>query len=103
MNGIVHPPKQLQALLWSANVLHVDIQKDKGYIIHQILSHGTLVHIRWLLDTYKKTDIRDIFQQFPYKDYRLSRFHFVKNMLLNLDTQLMDERRYVKNIPRAIG
>lgn len=103
MISLVHPPKQLQALLWSADVNHLNIQSDKGYIIHQILSHGTLDHISWLLGVYQKATIREVFQQFPYKDYRAARFHFVKNLLLNLDTQKMDERRYVKNTPRAIG
>lgn len=103
MSITTHPPAYLQPILWSADVASMDLEKDKGYIIHQILSHGTLAHIRWLFGAYKLSEITEVFQQFPYKDYRASRFHFVKTILLHIDGDSMDERRYVKNIPRAIG
>ncbi|OGG11821.1 hypothetical protein A2Z00_03790 [Candidatus Gottesmanbacteria bacterium RBG_13_45_10] len=98
-----HPPTSLQSVLWSANVDTLNIEKDKSYIIHQILSHGTLAHIRWLFQTYPKDTIQTVFQNYPYKDYRAVRFAFVINHLLHLNRDRLDERNYVKNIPRAIG
>ena len=95
-------PKRLQAVLWSVNVNQLDIQRDKGYIIHQILSYGRLEDIRWLFEMYPKEDVQRVFSHIPYKDYRASRFHFVKEYLLGLTNHKLDERLYVKNIPRRL-
>lgn len=96
-------PKKLQSVLWSVNVGKLNIGNDKGYIIHQILSYGMLDEIRWLFQTYPKEEIKRIFRQLPYKDYRASRFFFVKDYLLGLTSFSPDERLYVKNTPRRIG
>lgn len=96
-------PSSLQPVLWSVNVDHLDRERDKSYIIHQILSYGTLDEINWVFQNYGKNEISDTFTHQPYKDYRPARFHFVKNYLLDLKNQPLDERHYVKNIPRDIG
>ena len=96
-------PKHLQSVLWSTDVSLLDTKRDKNYIIHQILSYGRLEDIRWLLQTYTKKDIISVFANIPYKDYDAARFFFVKNHLLNLKHQLLDEMLYVKNIPRHLG
>lgn len=95
-------PKQLQSILWSADINNLDLGRDKGYIIHQIFSYGDLDDIRWLLKTYPKHLIKRVFINTPYKDYQASRFYFVKNYLLGLKNQDLDERHYVKNIPRDL-
>ncbi|OGG30093.1 hypothetical protein A2971_04480 [Candidatus Gottesmanbacteria bacterium RIFCSPLOWO2_01_FULL_46_21] len=100
---MAHPPKNLQHVLWSVNTDRLDIETDKHYIIHQIFSHGRLEDFRWLFQTYSFTDIVRVFTHVPYKDYRPARFHFVKNILLGLTSSTLDKRRYVKNIPRALG
>lgn len=96
-------PQRLQAVLWSTDVKLLDIAKDKGYIIHQIFSYGSLNDIAWLFQTYPKGKIIETFIEKPYKDYRDARFAFVKNQILGLKSFQPDERLYVKNIPRAIG
>lgn len=96
-------PKSLQGVLWSVDVSHLDIEQDKGYITHQIFAYGNLPEFLWLFKTYGIEKIRQVFTDIPYKDYRAARFHFIKNILLNLKDRSMDERYYVKNIPRAIG
>lgn len=96
-------PQRLQSVLWSTDVKRLDKERDKNYIIHQILSYGRLEDIRWLLQTYTKKDIIHVFANVPYKDYDASRFYFIKNHLLNLKHQLLDEMLYVKNIPRRLG
>lgn len=96
-------PQKLQSVLWSTDVKLLDKDRDKNYIIHQILSYGILDEIRWLLETYTKKDIIHVFANVPYKDYDAARFYFVKNHLLNLKQQLLDEMLYVKNIPRHLG
>ncbi|MBM3208889.1 hypothetical protein FJZ40_01155 [Candidatus Shapirobacteria bacterium] len=95
-------PKKLQGVLWSVDVNHLDLEKDKGYIIHQIFSYGRLEEIAWLFKIFPKAEIIKIFTTHPYKDYEASRFNFVKNYLLNLKNQQLDERHYVKNIPRDL-
>lgn len=98
----MHVPKKLQAVLWSVDVKRLDIDRDKNYIIHQILSYGRLEDILWLFDNYAREDLRRVFTTIPYKDYSPSRFHFVKEYLLGLKHHSLDERLYVKNIPRRL-
>lgn len=95
-------PKRLQPILWSVDVRHLDIERDKGYIIHQIFAYGRMEDILWVFKTYPKKEIIEVFKT-PYKDYFQARFHFVKNFLLGLTSWRPDQRLYVKNIPRAIG
>lgn len=95
-------PKRLQAVLWSTNVDLLDLKRHKEYIIHQVLSYGRLEDIRWLFRTYKKESIIKVFVTAAYKDYTASRFYFVKQYLLNLRHHPLDERLYVKNIPRRL-
>ncbi len=95
-------PQKLQGILWSVDIKHLDIEKDKGYIIHQIFSYGNFDDISWVLKTYSKKDIISTFTKIPFKDYRASRFNLIKNFLLGLRNFNLNERLYVKNIPRDI-
>ncbi len=95
-------PERLQAVLWSANIHHLDIKRDKGYIVHQVFAYGRMEDIIWLLQVYTRDDLRKVFTTVPYKDYDRSRFYFIKNFILNLETVHLDERLYVRNIPRNI-
>ncbi|MBI2008098.1 hypothetical protein HYS82_00375 [Candidatus Amesbacteria bacterium] len=96
-------PVSLQPVLWSADVSRLDPVRDAPYIIHQTLSYGKMDDLRWIFTTYPKRQIADTFINHPYKDYRPSRFNFVKNYLLNLKNNPLDERHYVKNTPRDLG
>jgi len=95
-------PKKLQSVFWSADINKLDLEKDKNYIIHQIFSHGNLDDIKWVFDTFSRNEISNIFISTPYKDYRKSRFYFIKNHIINLKDKLINENRYVKNTPRDI-
>lgn len=97
-----HVPKNLQAVLWSSDIQNLDLKRDSAYIIHQILAYGGVDEIRWLFKNYKLPEIIKTFTTVPYKDYRKKRFYFVKNILLHLENKDMNERLYVKNIPRDI-
>lgn len=100
-NAII--PSHLQAVLWSVNIHDLDLQKDKSYIIHQIFSYGRLEDIVWLFRSYPKKEIIDVFATTPYKNYRESRFQFVKNYVLGLNNSTLNEKLYVKNTPRDLG
>lgn len=100
-------PPSLQPVLWSVNVNHLDLQRDKGYIIHQILNYGSFADLRWLLQTYPKDDVVDVFVNQPSKTYPKSVFHFVKNYILGLKDHNLDENAYTTSIhgptrPRAV-
>lgn len=95
-------PPSLQSVLWSSNIDKLDLTKDKIYIIHQILAYGDMPDIKWLFTVYPRSIIEHIFTSTPYKDYRRSRFYFVKEMIIGLNHKPLADSSYVKNIPRNI-
>lgn len=102
MSKAVTIPPSLQPILWSADIKNLNLEKDKGYIIHQIFAYGKIEDILWVFQTYSKKEILKIFTTTPFKDYRAPRFSFVKNFILGLKDHHMNELLYVKNIPRDI-
>ncbi|MBI5123337.1 hypothetical protein HZA75_05770 [Candidatus Roizmanbacteria bacterium] len=90
-------PKRLQPVLWSTDVSKLDLQKDKYYIIHQILIYGRMEEINWLFKNYSKKEIIEIFLQ-PYKNYPRFIFYFVKNYLLGCQDRQLNEDAYVTSI-----
>lgn len=101
-NNVDGVPQRLQSVLWSADVRKLDLEQNKAYIIHQILSYGGMDEILWLFKKYKLSEIIKTFTTVPFKDYRKTRFYFIKNILLHLEDKDMNELLYVKNIPRDI-
>lgn len=97
-----HPPQHLQGILWSNDINKLDIEKNKTYIIHQLLSYGNISQWRWLFNTYSADEIQSIFLTKPYKDYRAPRFNLIANYLLNVGNHTLNPARYVKNTPRYI-
>lgn len=95
---MAHPPKNLQGILWSVDVDRLDIEKNKGYIIHQVLLYGTLEEIRWLFQTYTKKVIQDIFVNQPAKMYPKEYYQFIKNNILSLTNLKLDEHQYITSI-----
>lgn len=95
-------PPSLQSVLWSSNIHSIDLEKDKTYVIHQILAYGNMEDIKWLFTTYSRPIIEHVFSSIPYKDYRRSRFYFIKDMVIGLTQKSYSESSYVKNIPRNI-
>lgn len=95
------PPK-LQSVLWSTDVNLLDIEKDKGYIIHQVLIYGTLKEIKWLFRTYSKKEIIEVFVKRPSKIYPKEVFYFVKNFILSLKNINLSEEKYVTSISGSV-
>jgi hypothetical protein len=90
-------PHSLQGILWSKSIEKIDINKDKTYIIHQILAYGDMEEIKWLFKVYKKNEIKDAFMNCPRNIYTRPVFLFVKNFILGIKKSL-NEKEYVKNI-----
>lgn len=95
---MAHPPKNLQAILWSSDVNQLDIEKNKGYIIPQVFIYGTMDELRWLFQTYGRKALTRHFLNYPGKLYPKKVFHFVKNYLLRLSDKNVDEEDYVTSI-----
>lgn len=95
-------PASLQGVLWSADINTLDLQKNRIYIIHQILSYGTLEQIHWLIKTYSKKTIREVFLQQPMKIYTKKTFNFSKIILDIPDSEALNNQ-YDKTLPRYIG
>jgi len=93
-----HPPQSLQGVLWSVNVQQLDMQKDKEYIIHQLLNYGTMEELKWLFTTYGKSIIADCFFNHPMKIYPRSVFCFVTRFLFPIPPHALDEQDYVTSI-----
>ncbi len=85
-----------QGLLWSKDIKNIDLNKDKVYIIHQILSYGDLNQIKHLFSIYQRKDIKEVFLHHPQKTYSPAVFNFIKKFILNLDSKDFTESDYVK-------
>ena len=95
-------PKKLQPILWSTDVNLLDKERDKGYIIHQVLIYGTFEELQWLFLTYSKKEIIDVFINNPQKIYPRIIFYFIKNFILQLKDKKLPEEKYVTSISGPI-
>lgn len=90
-------PKSLKGILWSRKLDKLDPQKDKSYIVNQILSFGSLKNIHWMLKKYSKKEVEETFVKKPRKVYTHQSFNFVKNHILKI-TRELNSRKYVKSL-----
>lgn len=90
-------PQSLQGVLWSVNISKLDVKRDKAYIINQVLAFGTPDEIHWLITTYGKDAVKQVFLNQPQKVYTKPGFTFVKNAVLNLSRTDVAEEKYVQN------
>ncbi len=91
------PPKW-QGYLWSKSLGEIDLQKDRVYIIHNILRYGELEDIKILYRIYPETEIKKIFIKYPRRIYTPASFNFIKNFVLGLNSQYIDEEKYLEKI-----
>jgi hypothetical protein len=91
-------PAHLQGILWSADVGKLDMERDKNYIVHQVLMYGEFPDIKWLLKVYSLRTVRSVFINSPKKVYTKPIFKLVKNFLLALRETDLDEKKYVRTV-----
>ncbi len=89
-------PRTFQPFLWSKNVGKMDRDRDKIYIVHQILSYGDFKELRQLFKIYDRKEVGEVFTKYPKKIYQPSVFYFVKNFILGLRNTRLRESDYVK-------
>lgn len=94
--------ESLQGILWSKNIRDIDLERDKIYIIHQVLAYGNLKQIKWLLKIYSLDGIREVFLKYPKRIYTPPVFYFVKNFILNLKSKKLSPKDYVKTSFRTL-
>lgn len=78
------------------NVSKLNLERDKPYIVNQVLAYGTLDEIRWLMRTYGEKTVREVFLTQPIKVYTRPCFAFIKNALFNLSQVNIPEEKYVQ-------
>lgn len=89
-------PGSFQGILWSKKIGKLDLEKDKNYIVHQVLAYGSLEQIKQMSTVFPKREIIQIFVKSPRKNYSLPAFNFVKNYILGLKDKKISSRAYVK-------
>jgi len=88
-------PKSWQGILWSCNVKKLDWERDKNYIIHQVLMYGDLNDIALLFKIYSKKEIKEVFKKKPMKIYTPQTFNFIKRIILDIRDKSMTPEKYV--------
>ncbi|MDO8492250.1 MAG: hypothetical protein Q7S34_01235 [bacterium] len=53
-------PKFIKPFLWSYDTTAIDVERDKGRIITNVLNLGTEEAVKWLFATYPKKEIVEI-------------------------------------------
>lgn len=94
-------PKSLQAIFWSRDINSLKLNKDRVYIVNQVLAYGTMEHIRWLFQNYAQAEIKKVFLKKPIKVYSPSAFNWINIVLLE-NKKPLDKTKYVENTPRNI-
>jgi len=95
-------PKEWQGVLWAKNYRQLDLNKDKAYIIHHVLSYGDLSDIKLLFRIYGQEEVKDVFLKQPIKIYDRPCLHFIKEFILNLKEPI-NEEKYLKTAPRNLA
>jgi hypothetical protein len=71
---------------------NLDLEKDKVYIIHQILMYGDFSDIKHLFHIYSLEVIRSVFLSFPKRIYTKPIFALIKKFVLGFEKEKLDER-----------
>jgi hypothetical protein len=88
------PSARWQRLLWSAGVEDVDLERDKIYVIHQVLAWGEPEDLSLLFRIYAKEEVKRVFLEHPKRVYTRKALRFVE---LILDVEV-DGGRYVSRV-----
>ncbi|MBU4298719.1 hypothetical protein KJ636_01635 [Patescibacteria group bacterium] len=91
-------PKNWQGILWSCNIKKLDWEKDKNYIIHQVLMYGDLKDISLLFKIYSRKQVREIFKKNPMKIYTPQNFNFIKKIILDIKGKTLFPEKYVATL-----
>jgi hypothetical protein len=88
-----------QGVFWSRKRDDLDEDRDKRYIIHQVLMYGNLDDVRQLKRKYSLPVLEEVFLDHPMKVYTPQAFSFAYRVFFRLN-EPVDARRYLKTSPR---
>lgn len=54
------PNKKMKYLFWSYDMESLDLEKDKDYIITQVLNYGDWEDLKWFFRIYSREEIREV-------------------------------------------
>lgn len=91
-------PESWQGILWSCDVKKLDWEKDKNYIIHQVLRYGDLSDIALLFKIYSKKEVKKNFEENPMRIYTPRGFNFITNIILNTKGKSLSPKKYVATL-----
>lgn len=87
-----------RGILWSCDIKKLDWEKDKNYIIHQVLMYGDLKDISLLFKIYSKKEVKKVFIENPMKIYTPKIFNFVKKIILDIKRETLSSEKYVATL-----
>lgn len=91
-------PKNWQGILWSCGIKKLDWEKDKNYIIHQVLMYGDLRDISLLFKVYSRKQVREVFKKKPMRIYSPQNFNFIKKIILDIKRKSPSFEKYVATL-----
>lgn len=91
-------PNTMQPIFWSTDPQKLDLNSNKQYIIHQVLQFGDVEDFDWLKQQYSLEQIISTFISNPSRVYSSRSFYFVKNYLLQISGEELDEEAYVNTL-----
>lgn len=74
-------PSIFLPLFWSHPFDEVDIERDKKTLLVQALNYGDLIHWKWLVQTYGRTQVRRMIKNLRPTELRPSVVHLVSLLL----------------------
>lgn len=84
-----------QSLFWDVNVKKLDLKRDGHFIVHRILSYGTMDDLRELIKVYGKKNVRKEFSEPQPGLYYPNILELCKHIL---GIKKIDKKKYLKNI-----
>ena len=87
-------PERWQRLLWSARLEDIDLERDKVYVIHQVLAWGEPEDLSFLFKVYGGEEVRRVFLEHPKRVYTKKALRFVE-LVLDVD---VDGEQYVSTV-----
>ncbi|MFH1896472.1 MAG: hypothetical protein ABH814_03335 [bacterium] len=85
-------------IFWSNPKIDLKDPKNLPYIAHQTLMFGSLKDINKLFTKFGKAKIKETFTKKPMNIYSRPAFKFTKEILLNIKSKGLDEKKYVKSL-----
>ena len=84
-------PTELKKYFWDVEFEKLDIEKNKRYIISRLYCYGDLKAIRWIKQTYTKTDIEEVAKKSRnltplVANYLKQQFHLKKEQMMYYKT-----------------